>query len=133
MGVQGLTTAATIWAVAAIGMVVGAGYGGAGVALSLLILGLILGADVVEKRYLGPCSSARCALRFEPSGGKTMVKIDEILNDYQIPANTRRLTDAVGDLQQVEFSYCYAHKHHREFLTHLALLPEVREILRTES
>ena len=132
MGVQGLTTAATIWAVAAIGMVVGAGYGSAGLALSLLILGLILGADIVEKRYLGPCSSARCALRFEPMGGKAMVKIDEILNDYQIPSNARRLSNVAGELQQLDFSYCHAHKHHREFLTHLALLPEVREILRTE-
>ncbi|MBS0420950.1 MAG: MgtC/SapB family protein [Proteobacteria bacterium] len=133
MGVQGLTTAATIWALAAIGMVVGAGYGIAGLALSVLILGLLLGADIVEKRYIGPCRSARCALRFEPMGGKAMVKIDEILNDYHIPSDARRLSDAAGDLQQLEFSYCHAHKHHREFLTHLAVLPEVREILRSES
>ncbi len=132
-GIQGLTTAATIWALAAIGMVVGAGYGIAGLALSLLILGLLAAADLVEKRYIGPCRTARCALRFEPTGGKAMVKIDQILNDYQIPSAARRLSDAGADLQQLEFSYCYAHKHHREFLTHLALLPEVREIARTES
>src|SRR6202022_2003473 len=35
-GVQGMTTAATIWVVAAIGMTIGAGHAGAGLGLALL-------------------------------------------------------------------------------------------------
>lgn len=133
MGVQGLTTAAIIWALAATGMVVGSGYGTAGLALSLLMLGLLLCANLLERRYLGPCHFARCALRFEPMGGKTLVKIDEILNDFQIPPDRRSLSNAEGDLKELEFSYCHAHKHHREFLMQLVQLPEVHEIRRTET
>lgn len=39
--VKGLTTAATIWVVAAIGMLIGAGYAVPGVAMTLLVFGLL--------------------------------------------------------------------------------------------
>ncbi len=128
LGVQGLTTAATIWALAATGMVIGAGYPLAGLGLSLAIVALLTVASVVETRYLGPCKFARCSVGFDPAGGKARVKIDEILADYQIPPEDRRFSEGAGDVGRLELSYCHAHKHHREFLTRLADLPETREI-----
>jgi putative Mg2+ transporter-C (MgtC) family protein len=40
--VHGLTTGATIWAVAAIGVMIGTGYAAAGVGLVLLVVGVLL-------------------------------------------------------------------------------------------
>jgi putative Mg2+ transporter-C (MgtC) family protein len=128
LGVQGLTTAATIWALAAIGMVVGAGYPIAGLGLSFAIVALLTLASAAERRYLGPCKLSRCSIGFDPTGGKARVKIDEILTDYQIPSEGRRFSEGVGGVGRLELSYCHAHKHHREFLTRLTDLPETREI-----
>ena len=130
-GVQGLTTAASIWVVAATGMVCGAGYPAAGLAASVLVLALLLGTATLEKRFLGACKLAQVVVVFDHAGGKGTVKVEEILNDYQISHERRRFDRAQDDLIQCEFTYCYAHKHHREFLTKLAGLSEIREI-RTE-
>jgi putative Mg2+ transporter-C (MgtC) family protein len=48
VSVQGLTTAACIWAVAAVGMLFGVGMYGPGVLLTLLILVTLIGMRVVE-------------------------------------------------------------------------------------
>ena len=40
--VRGLTTGATIWTVSAIGVLIGAGYGAAGLALTTLVVGVLL-------------------------------------------------------------------------------------------
>ena len=40
--VRGLTTGATIWVTAAIGMMIGAGYGAGGLGLSFLVVGMLI-------------------------------------------------------------------------------------------
>ena len=50
--VRGMTTAATIWAVAATGMVVGIGYAGAGLGLSLLVRVVLTAALAWEARAM---------------------------------------------------------------------------------
>jgi putative Mg2+ transporter-C (MgtC) family protein len=109
-GVQGLTTAATIWATAAIGTAVGAGYAVAGLAASLVTVTLLAGAKALD--------------------GKGTVKIDEILAAYRIErADCSRSARSDGRIE-LEIPYCDSHKHHREFLTRLADLAEVHEIRR---
>jgi putative Mg2+ transporter-C (MgtC) family protein len=48
VSVQGLTTAACVWAVAAVGMLFGVGMYGAGALLTLLILAVLIGLRTVE-------------------------------------------------------------------------------------
>ncbi len=83
-GVRGMTTAASIWSVAAIGMVVGAGYPVAGLALSLLMLTVLRGVAALERRYIGPCVHIGGWVLFRPEGGRTLVRIR---------AHPRRLPD----------------------------------------
>lgn len=127
-GVRGLTTAATIWAVAAIGMVPGAGYGGAGLALSGVVLLILTGLTRLEDRYLGPCIFRRIMVIYESCNGKTDVKIDDILTDYRIDLDARQIQRRDDDTVQLTLTYCNAHKHHKEFLVKFADLPEVRSI-----
>lgn len=134
-GITGLTSAATIWAVSAMGMLVGAGYVGAGLGLSVLILAVLTVISAGEQRFLGRCEYVTVAIVFEPNGGKTIVKIEEILDEYNVPWTRHKLaveTSASGS-SRLSITYCDRHKHHREFLAELAALEEITEINSTGS
>lgn len=49
--VRGLTTAASLWAVAALGLAVGGGLYGAAIAATLIMLFILLALEPLEKRY----------------------------------------------------------------------------------
>jgi putative Mg2+ transporter-C (MgtC) family protein len=132
-GITGLTSAATIWAVAAAGMTIGTGYGGAGLVLSLLILCLLWLLSNVEQRYIGPCQFEWARLRYRAAGGKTGVKIHELLDEYRIPECCRvvpsgELAETDSKHETLRLCYCRMHRHHREFLARLAEMDEVEEI-----
>ncbi|MFQ5766593.1 MAG: MgtC/SapB family protein [Acidobacteriota bacterium] len=128
-GVHGMTTAASIWATAAIGMVVGTGYAGAGLILSVTVFLLLVLLATVEHRYLGPCRLVRSTLAFGPAGGKTAVKIQDILDQYHVPQESRSLEKTSEGLMRLSFTYCRAHRHHKNFLTQIAAIPDVKEII----
>ncbi len=50
--VQGLTTAATIWAVAGVGLIVGAGYPWFGLLVTFIVLGVLLLVGIFERKFL---------------------------------------------------------------------------------
>ncbi|MBI4404722.1 MAG: MgtC/SapB family protein [Deltaproteobacteria bacterium] len=125
--VRGITTAATIWACAAVGMVIGAGYPFAGIGLTACIFVVVGLVSVLEMRYLGPCTMATAGIFFDSAQGKASIKVDDILDEYQIPTDAR-LKTVTNEMVQIRFSYCNAHKHHKELLPRLAAIPEVVEI-----
>lgn len=88
--IRGLTTAAMIWVMAAVGMLCGAGYGGAAMALTVSLSVLLQLLTRIENRYLGPCFHTQVIFMFDDQGGKTRVKIDAILEDYKIMAGSIR-------------------------------------------
>jgi putative Mg2+ transporter-C (MgtC) family protein len=51
--VKGLTTAASLWAVAAIGLAVGGGLYVAGIAATLLVIGILAGVKPIEENWRG--------------------------------------------------------------------------------
>ncbi len=53
MNVRGLTTAATLWAVAAIGLAAGAGYYGGAVATTIVVILALWPLRILTKRLLG--------------------------------------------------------------------------------
>jgi putative Mg2+ transporter-C (MgtC) family protein len=125
--IRGMTTAATIWAVAAIGMVAGAGYAAASLGLSLVVLLVLSAASALERRYLGPCRQTVARVAFDPAGGKTLVRIQGVLDNYMVPETTRAVRTLDSGLTQYLFTYCSSHKHHREFLASLMRIVEIRE------
>ena len=127
-GVTGMTTAATIWVTAATGMVVGAGYALAGLALSLLILCVLTVISSFEKKYFDSCEMRVVSIVYDAAGGKTAFKIEEVLQDHHITHGFGDLTTGGDGLKHLRLNYCHAHRHHREFLSQLAALPEIREI-----
>ncbi|MFC3694491.1 MgtC/SapB family protein [Chenggangzhangella methanolivorans] len=75
--VRGLTTAASIWGVAAIGLAIGGGLYVAGTAATLIIVGILAGVKPLEERYRDSMKSR--ALTFvAPRGALTIDKLNEL-------------------------------------------------------
>lgn len=129
-GVTGTTTAATIWAVAAVGMVVGAGLAGAAVALSLLVLAVLAFLTRIDRRLLGGCQYTSIEVVFDSAGGKGLVRIEEVIDRYAPEVHLADVRQAAEGLTSARLTYCHAHRHHREFLGRLTEVPEVKEIRR---
>jgi putative Mg2+ transporter-C (MgtC) family protein len=128
LGVVGMTTAATIWVAAAIGMVVGAGHVGAGLGLSTLVLILLNGVSRIEAIYQGACEYTTATVLYEPVGGKTIIRILDLLDEYRLKGRRTESETQIPGLEQVELHYCRVHTTHREVLNRLAGFREIREI-----
>lgn len=130
--IRGLTTAATIWVMAAIGMLCGVGYGGAAIGLTGAVLLLLILLTRVENRYLGPCYHTSVALVYDDDGGKTGVKVDSVLEDYRIPPSSISKALTENGMVELTLTYCNAHKHHKAFLIKFSEMPEIKSIRRND-
>jgi len=127
-GITGMTTAATIWTVAAIGIVVGAGYVTAGLLLSFGVL-LVLGAFRNVEAYLGGrCKMRRLRVVYRPEKGKTRPLIVGALDDARGPHVIEEESSLPGGVEQMHISYCDHHRDHRHVVTDLAALPAVEAL-----
>jgi putative Mg2+ transporter-C (MgtC) family protein len=61
--VRGLTTAATLWAVAALGLAIGGGLYGAAIAATLIMLFILLALKPLERRYIERRGTRQVRLR----------------------------------------------------------------------
>ncbi len=129
-GITGLTSAANIWTMAAIGMTVGAGYAVAGLALSVFLLVTLSVVGTLERRYVGPCKFSTLQITYEVAGGKTLIRLEELLDEFGSPGMqvTEHHENAVNGSATVR--YCKVHQHHRELLARIAEMDEVQTIVR---
>src|SRR5258705_4758549 len=83
--IHGVTTAATIWLVAAMGMAIGAGHAGAGIGLALLARIVLTVVNRWERSRLAGATDLVTRLVVNPGQGKTEVKLERLLEQFQIP------------------------------------------------
>jgi len=124
-GVQGVTTAATIWVVAAIGMTIGAGYAAGGFGLALLTRGVLTVVGRWEQSFYGDGRASIVTLAFNPEHGKTAIKLERLLAEFSIPPDAVQRADAGNGLQQWSIQFRLPELHHHEFLAELAEMPQV--------
>jgi len=130
--VVGLTTGATIWAVAAIGVLVGGGYAAAGIVLTLLVVGMLVAVQGLERRVLEPCRYADCKIVYKPESGKTRLRLLRVLDDYKISDDAWQV-DQADELETMTLRYCHYHRGHRSLLFDIVEIPGVVEIERQRS
>lgn len=120
----GVTTGAVIWATAAVGVVLGAGYVAAGAVFSLLIFATLAGARFIDALASGSCRYVTLRIVYAPDSGKTRLRIQSILEEHQ---HEGELTFGPSDEGHEEalITFCDEHRDHHSFLGHLANLPQV--------
>jgi len=127
--VTGLTSAAMIWVVAAVGMSIGAGYSLIALITTGLVLSVLLGLGLVERRVFKRCIYHDCQIAFDDDHGKTRREIERALRSLGRPLesfNIRRAGE--GDHLVLTVPYCDAHPHHKKFLGELWKIEGVREV-----
>ncbi|QDV89870.1 putative Mg(2+) transport ATPase [Phycisphaerae bacterium RAS2] len=129
--VTGFTTAAAIWVVAAIGVVLGIGYAAAGVLFTLLVVGTLAAERTIESFLCGRCRWATMRIDFDLTDGRTHWRIQEILDDHQVPDELVSFATTTEEIGAVSVRCCVRHRQHRGFLATLAAMPGVRRIVET--
>jgi putative Mg2+ transporter-C (MgtC) family protein len=125
--VVGLTTGATIWTVAAVGVIVGMGYAVAGLSLTLLVVAMLILVRRFERRVFGNCQYTTCRLLYRTGNGKTRLRLLRILDKYHIPDHAWNISSQ-ADLEVIEVKYCNCHRGHRAFLYEMVEVSEVVEV-----
>jgi putative Mg2+ transporter-C (MgtC) family protein len=127
-GVSGMTTAATIWATAAIGITVGTGYPVAGLATSLLVRMVLVAVLKWEIHHLGGIQTVGIALEFDPDHGKTRIKMERLREEYRVTGQALSYDKLPDGIVRARLDLRLPRRHLREFLDELASLPGVRSI-----
>ena len=131
--VSGMTTAATIWVMAAIGMIAGAGYAGPALGASLLVR-LVLGAiGLYETHIVEEMRELDAELDFDPSAGRTRVRLERVLVDYNVPAGAAEWETLAPELSRLRLRLHLPRRHLRELLGDLVAIPEVTAVREAES
>jgi putative Mg2+ transporter-C (MgtC) family protein len=123
--ITGLTTAATIWTVSAIGIVVGAGYVTAGVLCSLGVLFVLGSFRYVETILGGRCTSVSTVVVYRQEKGKTRTLIIAAFDEAHGPIDLGEEKERTDGLTELRIHYCDRHRDHRAFLAVLAAMPSV--------
>jgi putative Mg2+ transporter-C (MgtC) family protein len=125
--ISGMTTAANIWVVAAIGVCVGLGYEMLGVVSSILVMSLLVGVTYIEERTLRKFHTFECQITMrDPTGSVRQVLNDTIetsdlfLEDFDMAQK--------DDLTILKISYRGHISDHKKFVLHLWNTPGVIEV-----
>lgn len=136
VSIKGLTTAASLWVVSAIGLAVGAGFYLAAVLTTALALFSLFVLNIVEHRWLSLKREARITVMVAKSEG-IISKIYELaercgIDPDSISLRLQKIGETSDGAGKVEIS-CRLKKGRepvlRELLAHLETLENVREIL----
>jgi putative Mg2+ transporter-C (MgtC) family protein len=126
--VVGLTTAASIWVIAAVGMVIGAGYALAGLTLSGVILLALTLLHQLDERYLAKCEMASLRMTYHPRDGKSRAQLQGILDGYSMPLEIQAERVITDEVHEITLQFCKEHKSHRAFQSELAAIEWVQRL-----
>jgi putative Mg2+ transporter-C (MgtC) family protein len=123
--VLGLTTGATIWAVSAVGVTIGAGYVAAGICFTLAIFFTLSILHRLDWLVVGRCMNRRAVIVYRPDNGKTLPLIQEVIDRHRVSDALCVHSERRGEERIVELPICACHRHHRIILKELAEIPQV--------
>ena len=127
--ITGLTSAATMWVVAAIGIVVGIGYPIFGLVVTAITVVILFALGRLEFLILGKCTTTQVRLSFQDRV-ETWDAITHICRVYSKNTDAFprfRTTVAGKSLCFLDIAYCDVHPSHREFVLELLKIPDVRQ------
>jgi putative Mg2+ transporter-C (MgtC) family protein len=125
--IRGLTSAAMIWVVAAIGMSIGAGFEGVGVLTTGLVLAVQVGLMLFERRLFGRCVYRECQVVIDGDRRRVRGEIERAARAYGVPMDRFRV-DESGDRMILRLQYCEVHPQHKRILSQLWSIDGVLEV-----
>ena len=125
--VLGLTTAATIWCVAAMGVCIGIGHSDVAILCSISVVIILVLTNLFEDRVLGRSLSFASEIVVDDPDGSVRLKINQllaqnnlILDDFEIEAR--------GKLSVLNCKYSGHRTDHKKFILDLWVASGVREV-----
>jgi len=126
--ISGLTTAATIWVVAGIGLIIGAGFPWIGFVCTLLVLGTLVLLHKIEPKLLGSCHFVGCDIIFVDDGGRTRAELASIFSEHDVDFSRFNVEKVDHKTSRLNFRFCDKHPSHHRFLSELWRTPGIIEV-----
>jgi putative Mg2+ transporter-C (MgtC) family protein len=127
--ITGLTSAAMIWVVSAIGMAIGAGQASVAMLTTGLILLVQVGLGLVERRLFGRCRMRDCEIAFDDDRGQTRREIEKTIRaGGQGQALETTGLRRAADHHILTLQCCGVHPQHKKFIGDLWRIDGVREV-----
>ncbi len=124
----GLTSAATIWVVAAIGLMIGAGFPMLGLVCTGMTLLTLSGLTRMERVLLGRCEYVPIDVVFAAKLPRAVVEAHVILVEQDVERKQYEFHKQPDGRVTLRVRYCERHPSHQRFLAPLLRVPGVVEV-----
>lgn len=134
--VEGMTTAASIWVTAAIGMLVGAHKFILALTSSFLVLGALILLRQIERRFFHDRRTEKRLVLFRAKKGKTEWRLRERLEVHLFHPNEYSFKGEAEDEQKseiLELKFDSQNRNHRMFLADISAWEEVQGIEKADA
>ena len=128
--ITGLTSAATIWVAAGIGLLVGAGFPWLGLLASILTVGTLGVLGRIEPKLLGKCHFVGCDIVFLDDGGRARAEITSLLVEHDVDLAKIEASTVTENSSKLRIRFCDKHPTHHRFLAELWRTPGILEVKR---
>ena len=131
--ITGLTSAATIWVGAAIGLFIGAGLAWIGLICTFLVLLSLVVLGKIEPKLLGKCHFVDCNIIFDDQAGRTRTELAAVLAENDISFTDLDFTKVDETTSRLKLTFCDKHPSHSRYITELWRLPGIIEVSRLKN
>lgn len=128
--VSGLTTAAGIWATAAVGLVFGLGYFVFGLSVTFMIYVLLWAHSFMDKRNLQTQQRASYQIHIDASNGKGPILVGEIIRDWGHKVDVIEVPPHSSNVIIWQVELCPSRRPDQRFLSELASHPLVIKLIK---
>jgi putative Mg2+ transporter-C (MgtC) family protein len=125
--VYGLTTAANIWVVAALGVMVGMGHGILATGISGVVVLILILTSFLEERFLRRARIFSVEVLLEDSTGQIRRDIKKRLEDYDLNIQDVSMIEQ-GENVSIRLKYQGSHQDHKRFMIELWTTQGVRTV-----
>lgn len=125
----GLTTAATIWIVAAIGMCIGSGYPVVAFVFTMTVLFTLLAIDKVENKFIGRGGARALEIVFDDTDGLVRAQINQVMSSNEIALDDFDISRS-GEHYMLRMQHTSTAAVHKRFILDLWGIKGIREVKR---
>ncbi len=125
--ILGLTTAAIIWVVAALGICIGIGYGDVALVCAVVVILVLVGMTLFEDRILGRSLTFSCELVVGELSQSVKQDLDQSLQHHDLTIQDFLIINKGRDTK-INLIYKGNRNSHKKFILELWNLPGIKEV-----